>query len=134
MNKRGEDVGKTCTALRFLLLCGILPIPPTSGSGGNDRFESFLRLSPAFSQNNVLGTAHSSAGFGHLAFTSLDGPLFAYHKTGVLRLWESQPNDMELQVRTLQPGGISCEATLIGMVRATALSRLLCFSVMQCQT
>lgn len=59
-------------------------------------------------------------GFGHLAFTTTDGALFAYHQAGVLRLWESTDNDMELQVRTLTPGGIDCEATLIGMVRAPA--------------
>ena len=62
----------------------------------------------------------SAAGFGHLAFTTTDGALLAYHKAGVLRLWESTVNDMELQVRTLAPGDIKCEATLIGMVYPSA--------------
>ena len=62
-------------------------------------------------------SASSIVGFGHLAFTTSDGALFAYHKAGVLRLWKSEPNNMELQVRTLTPAGIDCEATLIGQVR-----------------
>lgn len=68
--------------------------------------------------------AQPFGGFGHLAFTTSDGALFAYHKTGVLRLWESPPNDMELQVRTLTPGGLDCEATLIGMVALRAADNI----------
>jgi len=60
-----------------------------------------------------------------LAFTTADDVLFAYHKAGVLRLWDSPENDMELQARTLTPGGINCEATLIGQVALRAADQLI---------
>lgn len=53
---------------------------------------------------------------GHLWFGTLDGLLFAYHKTGVVRMWESPENNMELQIRTLRPAGVSCDATLTAQV------------------
>lgn len=60
------------------------------------------------------------SGYGHLWFTTLDQAVFAYHKPRTLRLWASPANDMELQVRTLAPSGITCTATLIGMLALRA--------------
>lgn len=73
---------------------------------------------------NLPSCQQPSGGFGHLAFTTSDGALFAYHKVGVLRLWKSEPNNMELQVRTLAPGGIDCEATLIAQVALRAADQV----------
>lgn len=62
---------------------------------------------------------------GHLWFISFDNLLFSYHKTGVVRMWESPENDMELQIRTLRPAGVSCDATLTGQVAFRAKDQLI---------
>ena len=90
-----------CSALlvRFSLDCSRALRSFCGAPNGSSSVTLFLRV------------LMSAAGFGHLAFTTTDGALLAYHKAGVLRLWKSTVSDMELQVCTLAPGDINCEAT-----------------------